>query len=113
MSAHKLLKTTWLLPLPSLLLLGLLCTIIRLSMPITTEDLARQNIDRLLGAAGWIIQDRAAANITAGRGVAIREFPMKKGHGEADYLLFVDGAAAGVIEAPGFCLSQGRNTRAM
>ena len=68
-------------------------------MPITPEDLARQNIDQLLTAAGWIVQDRGAANITAGRGVAIREFPMKKGHGEADYLLFVDGAAAGVIEA--------------
>jgi type I site-specific restriction endonuclease len=68
-------------------------------MPITPEDLARQNIDQLLTAAGWIIQDRGAANITAGRGVAIREFPMKKGHGEADYLLFVDGAAADVIEA--------------
>src|SRR5271167_2329303 len=68
-------------------------------MPITPEDLARQNIDQLLTAAGWIIQDRGAANITAGRGVAVREFPMKKGHGEADYLLFVDGAAAGVVEA--------------
>ena len=68
-------------------------------MPITPEDLARQNIDQLLTAAGWIVQDRGAANITAGRGVAIREFLMKKGHGEADYLLFVDGAAAGVIEA--------------
>ena len=68
-------------------------------MPIAAEDLARQNIDRLLDAAGWIIQNRESANITAGRGVAIREFPMKKGHGEADYLLFVDGAASGVIEA--------------
>jgi len=52
-------------------------------MPITPEDLARQTIDQLLTAAGWIIQDRGTANITAGRGVAIREFPMKKGHGEA------------------------------
>ncbi|MGO9073589.1 MAG: DEAD/DEAH box helicase family protein [Terriglobales bacterium] len=68
-------------------------------MPITPEDRARQNIDQLLAAAGWILQNRPEANITAGRGVAVREFPMKKGHGEADYLLFVDGAAAGVIEA--------------
>src|SRR5271157_3412817 len=68
-------------------------------MPITPEDRARQNIDQLLAAAGWILQNRDEANITAGRGVAVREFPMKKGHGEADYLLFVDGAAAGVIEA--------------
>jgi type I restriction enzyme, R subunit len=68
-------------------------------MPITPEDRARQSIDQLLTAAGWIIQNRDAVNITAGRGVAVREFPMKKGHGEADYLLFVDGAAAGVVEA--------------
>ena len=68
-------------------------------MPITPEDRARQHIDCLLAAAGWIIQDRRDANITAGCGVAVREFPMKKGHGEADYLLFVDGAAGGAIEA--------------
>lgn len=68
-------------------------------MPITPEDRARQNIDRLLADASWLVQDRRASNIMAGRGVAVREFPMKKGHGEADYLLFVDGAAAGVIEA--------------
>jgi type I restriction enzyme R subunit len=68
-------------------------------MPITPEDLARQNIDTLLSAAGWIIQNRQDANITAGRGVAVREFPIKWGHGEADYLLFVDGVAAGVVEA--------------
>ena len=37
--------------------------------------------------------------MTAGRGVAIREFPLKAGHGSADYLLYVDGAAAGVVEA--------------
>ena len=80
-------------------------------MPITPEDRARQNIDQLLAAAGWIIQNRDAANITAGRGVAVREFPMKKGHGEADYLLFVDGAAAGVIEAKkeGETLTQARD----
>ena len=32
-------------------------------------------------------------------GVAIREFPLTSGHGFADYLLYVDGKAAGVIEA--------------
>ena len=68
-------------------------------MPITPEDRARQNIDKLLDAGGWTLQDRRAVNITAGRGVAVREFPMKKGHGEADYLLFADGAASGAIEA--------------
>jgi len=45
------------------------------------------------------VQYRTRANITAGRGVAIREFPLKPGYGFADYLLYLDGAAAGVVEA--------------
>ncbi|MBI5618588.1 MAG: DEAD/DEAH box helicase family protein [Gammaproteobacteria bacterium] len=59
---------------------------------------AREEIDRLLGAAGWRVCDAAQANIHAARGVAIREFPLP-GHGFADYLLYVDGKAAGVVEA--------------
>ena len=39
------------------------------------------------------------ANLHAARGVAIREFPLKPGHGFADYLLYVDGKAGGVVEA--------------
>jgi type I restriction enzyme R subunit len=62
------------------------------------EDRARANIDRLLTAAGWLIQNRDSINIEAGRGVAIREFPLAPGHGFADYLLYIDGYAAGVIE---------------
>jgi len=38
-------------------------------------------------------------NLAAGRGVAVREFIMKPPHGRADYLLFVDGSAVGVLEA--------------
>ncbi len=38
-------------------------------------------------------------NVSAGRGVAVREFKLVRGHGYADYLLFVDGKAAGVLEA--------------
>ena len=63
------------------------------------EQQAREEIDRLLRQAGWIIQNRSETNLQASRGVAIREFPLKSGHGEADYLLFVDGKAAGAIEA--------------
>ncbi|MCE9568689.1 MAG: DEAD/DEAH box helicase family protein, partial [Rhodocyclales bacterium] len=63
------------------------------------EQQARQEIDRLLAAAGWRVCDLAAANIHAARGVAIREFPLESGFGFADYLLYVDGKAAGVIEA--------------
>jgi type I restriction enzyme, R subunit len=63
------------------------------------EKRARQNIDAALTQAGWVIQDARAANIHAGWGVAVREFPLERGHGYADYLLYVDGKATGVIEA--------------
>src|SRR5574341_941690 len=63
------------------------------------EDQAREQIDRMLQGAGWAVQDAAKANIHASRGVGLRECPLKAGHGEADYILYVDGAAAGVIEA--------------
>src|SRR6185437_14968181 len=67
-------------------------------MPITPEDRARQTIDSLLEAAGWRIQDRKELNLSLPGGVAVREFPMPV-FGEADYLLFVDGKALGVVEA--------------
>jgi type I site-specific restriction endonuclease len=63
------------------------------------EQQARGNIDRLLMAAGWHVCDASSASIHAARGVAIREFPLKSDHGFADYLLYVDGKAAGVIKA--------------
>jgi type I restriction enzyme R subunit len=62
------------------------------------EQQARKVIDDLLTQVGWSVCDASAANIHASRGVAIREFPLP-GHGFADYLLYVDGKAAGVIEA--------------
>src|SRR6266849_10544711 len=68
-------------------------------MPDSPEARARKNIDQLLTNAGWIVQSREEVNLAAGRGIAIREFPMKPGFGEADYLLYVDGQALGVIEA--------------
>jgi MFS family permease len=63
------------------------------------EREARQHIDAALEAAGWAIQDRATMNLTAAPGVAVREFKMAKGHGFADYLLFVNGKAIGALEA--------------
>lgn len=63
------------------------------------EQQARGNIDKLLHAAGWHVCDAASANIYAAQGVAIREFPLRPGHGFADYLLYVNGRAVGVIEA--------------
>ncbi len=64
-----------------------------------SEQEARKSIDRLLAAAGWAVQDFKAADIHAARGVAIREFVLDAGQGFADYLLYIDGKAAGVIEA--------------
>jgi len=55
-----------------------------------------QKIDKLLTAAGWIVQNRADFDRTAALGVAVREFGLPSG--EADYLLF---AAAGPPTAEG------------
>lgn len=63
------------------------------------EGRARREIDRQLAACGWLVQDRAAMNLYAGQGVAVREFIMAPAHGRADYLLFVDRRAVGAIEA--------------
>ena len=65
----------------------------------TPEQRARANIDRLLCQAGWTVQGMGALNVHAARGVAVREFLLRPGHGTADYLLYVDGSAAGVVEA--------------
>ena len=64
---------------------------------LTPEQLARQQVDTLLQQAGWVVQDRQSFNLGAARGVAVREFVT--GAGPADYLLFVDRQAVGVVEA--------------
>ncbi len=63
------------------------------------EAKARVNIDAQLTAAGWLVQRADRVNLTAAVGVAVREFVLEKGHGRADYLLFLNGQPAGVIEA--------------
>jgi len=63
----------------------------------TPEENARRHIDRLLKAAGWQIQNLDELDLGASFGVAVREFPLTSG--VADYLLFVEGKVAGVIEA--------------
>lgn len=65
----------------------------------TPEQKARQKIDELLTYAGWHVQDRDAMNLfdPAKPGVAVREAHLRTGF--ADYLLFVDGRALGIIEA--------------
>jgi type I restriction enzyme, R subunit len=63
----------------------------------TPEELARINIDKQLLSCGWTVQSRAEMNLYAARGVAVCEFQLDTG--EADYLLFVDRKAVGVVEA--------------
>ncbi len=67
-------------------------------MVVAPEVVARQAIDADLVDAGWVVQDIASMNLYASQGIAVREFPLKSGHGFADYLLFVDGQAVGAVE---------------
>ena len=64
----------------------------------TPEARTRIHIDQLLTQAGWHACDMKDANLHAAQGVAVCEFPLNPGHGVADYLLYVDGKACGVIE---------------
>src|ERR1700727_1541796 len=48
------------------------------------EEQARQNIDALLLACGWFVQDYKAMDFTVGRGIALREVPLTTG--PCDYL---------------------------
>ncbi len=63
----------------------------------TPEGKARQQIDAQLVASGWLVQDYQQFNPSAGRGIALREAPLKSG--TCDYLLLVDRKALGVAEA--------------
>ncbi|MGW3996390.1 DEAD/DEAH box helicase family protein [Amycolatopsis sp. NPDC004772] len=67
------------------------------SRPRLTEAQVRRIIDRMLADAGWVVQARAATNVFAAQGVAVREVPTATGR--ADYLLYVDTKLVGVIEA--------------
>ncbi|MBL8444960.1 MAG: hypothetical protein JNK52_13005 [Zoogloeaceae bacterium] len=61
------------------------------------EAQARLKIDDKLVQAGWAIQDMKQLNLSAAMGVAVREYPTDGG--PADYVLFVNRNAVGVIEA--------------
>lgn len=63
----------------------------------TPEQEARDNIDTLLSLAGWCVQDKNKIGFAAGLGIAVREYQTDVG--PADYVLFVDKTAVGVIEA--------------
>lgn len=61
------------------------------------EAQARRDIDAQLEACGWVVQDYKSAAVAAALGVAVREVPTQAG--PADYVLYVDRQAVGVIEA--------------
>jgi len=61
------------------------------------EQIARDKIDKLLQASGWAVQNNKQIDFSAGQGQAVREYQTDVG--PADYVLFVDKKAVGVIEA--------------
>jgi type I restriction enzyme R subunit len=61
------------------------------------EQIARDQIDKRLIESGWVVQDKKAIDFSAGIGIAVREY--QTDIGPADYALFVDKKAVGVIEA--------------
>jgi type I restriction enzyme R subunit len=61
------------------------------------EQIARDQIDAKLAEVGWHVQSKDHIDFNAGQGIAVREYPTDIG--PADYVLFVDRKAVGVIEA--------------
>ena len=61
------------------------------------KQIARDKTDEMFKLAGWAVQDKNKINFNNGIGQAIREYQIDVG--PADYVLFVDKKAVGVIEA--------------
>lgn len=61
------------------------------------EQIARDKIDLMLIEAGWVVQSKNDVDLSANRGVAVREYQI--GTEFADYALFVDRNPVGIIEA--------------
>lgn len=61
------------------------------------EQRARDNIDKLLRSSGWLIQEKNKINLEIGDGQAVKEYQTDVG--PADYVLFVNKKAIGIIEA--------------
>lgn len=59
------------------------------------DQKARDNIDKMLVEAGWVVQSKNEVNLSAGTGVAVREYLTDVG--PADYVLFADRKPVGVI----------------
>ena len=63
----------------------------------TPEAKTRLQVDKKLELAGWIIQDYKSINLGVSFGFVVRECPTNSG--PADYIIFVNRKAVGVIEA--------------
>ncbi len=61
------------------------------------EQIARDRIDEMLSNADWIVQSKNEVDLSAGKGIAVREY--QTDIGPADYALFVDRKPVGIIEA--------------
>ncbi|MCF6359072.1 MAG: DEAD/DEAH box helicase family protein, partial [Draconibacterium sp.] len=61
------------------------------------EQIARDKIDEMLRQAGWEVQSKKKVDLSASKGVAVREYQTDVG--PADYVLFVDRKPVGIIEA--------------
>jgi len=61
------------------------------------EAQTREEIDRQLAAAGWVVQDAKKINLVESLGVAVREDPTSTG--PVDYALYIDAKLCGVLEA--------------
>jgi len=61
------------------------------------EEEARERIDKMLDQSGWILQDYKELDLGAGKGIAVREYPLSKD--ASDYALFIDRNPVGVLEA--------------
>jgi type I restriction enzyme R subunit len=61
------------------------------------EQIARDDIDKLLRNAGWAIQSKDKINWNESLGIVIKEY--QTDIGPADYVLFVDRKPVGIVEA--------------
>jgi len=51
---------------------------------VNPEKIARNKIDKMLSSCCWVVQNYKAVDLSAGRGIALREVPLKSG--PCDYL---------------------------
>jgi len=61
------------------------------------EQIARDRIDKMLTDSGWIVQSKNKVDLSASKGIAVREYQTDVG--PADYVLFVHRKPVGIIEA--------------